>query len=240
MKQRLAAAAVLGLSATLALAACSSSSKSSSSGGSASGAVTIKLVAADYGTGAVATPARSTGRASPTTSTRRTRRSPSRCRPSTGTTSTTKVQTMVQNKQYPDVLEGDYFADYAQDGLLYKARTSSTTPTLSASPDLRQADELNGTQYGMPFTTSVAHAVLQQEAVHRRPGSPPRRRPGRTSRPTRRRSRRRQDRLRAAARLRGGSGRVAAVVPRQRRQLPDGSGKWAINSSAERRDLRSS
>ena len=52
MKQRLAAAAVLGLSATLALAACGSSSKSSSSGGSASGAVTIKLVAADYGTGA--------------------------------------------------------------------------------------------------------------------------------------------------------------------------------------------
>src|SRR4029450_7367388 len=31
----------------------------------------------------------------------------------------TKVQTMVQNHQYPDITEGDYFSSYAQEGLLY-------------------------------------------------------------------------------------------------------------------------
>ena len=28
-----------------------------------------------------------------------------------------QVQTMIQNKQYPDITEGDYFSNYAQDGL---------------------------------------------------------------------------------------------------------------------------
>ncbi len=65
----------------------------------------------------------------------------------------TQVQTMIQNKQYPDITEGDYFANYAQEGLLYKA-----SDVLSKPDNLMQVftklGSYNGSQYGMPFTTS--------------------------------------------------------------------------------------
>jgi multiple sugar transport system substrate-binding protein len=65
----------------------------------------------------------------------------------------TKVATLIQNKQYPDITEGDYFSNYAQDGLLYSA-----TDVLSDPGNLLQTFKAqgtyNGVQYGMPFTTS--------------------------------------------------------------------------------------
>src|SRR5215471_4972678 len=99
MKRRLAAAAVIGLSATMTVAACGSSSSSGS--GSAGGKTTIKIVAADF----------------------------SKQNPNITVNVQTidwndlsaKVQTMVQNKQYPDILEGLTFAQYVQDGIAYKA-----------------------------------------------------------------------------------------------------------------------
>ena len=39
-----------------------------------------------------------------------------------------QVQTMVQNKQYPDITEGDYFSNYAQDGLLYSGLGRAVEP----------------------------------------------------------------------------------------------------------------
>jgi multiple sugar transport system substrate-binding protein len=68
----------------------------------------------------------------------------------------TQVKTMVQNKQYPDVIEGDYFPDYAQAGLLYSAKDVTSPATFSnLLPVFAKLDTYNGTQYGMPFTTSA-------------------------------------------------------------------------------------
>ena len=64
-----------------------------------------------------------------------------------------QVQTMIQNKQYPDITEGDYFSNYAQDGLLYPASDVLSDPG-NLLPAFKAQGTYNGTQYGMPFTTS--------------------------------------------------------------------------------------
>ncbi|HEY2268695.1 MAG TPA: extracellular solute-binding protein, partial [Streptosporangiaceae bacterium] len=64
-----------------------------------------------------------------------------------------QVQTMIQNKQYPDITEGDYFSNYAKDGLLYSASDVLSNPG-NLLPAFKTQGTYNGTQYGMPFTTS--------------------------------------------------------------------------------------
>jgi multiple sugar transport system substrate-binding protein len=64
-----------------------------------------------------------------------------------------QVQTMIQNKQYPDITEGDYFSNYAKDGLLYSASDVLSNPG-NLLPAFKAQGTYNGTQYGMPFTTS--------------------------------------------------------------------------------------
>jgi multiple sugar transport system substrate-binding protein len=63
------------------------------------------------------------------------------------------VQTMVQNHQYPDITEGDYFANYAQEGLLYPTKDVLSDPS-NLMQVFTKLGSYNGTQYGMPFTTS--------------------------------------------------------------------------------------
>lgn len=65
----------------------------------------------------------------------------------------TKIQTMVQNRQYPDITEGDYFANYAQEGLLYKVSEVMSDPS-NLMPAFKELGSYQGVQYGMPFTTS--------------------------------------------------------------------------------------
>ncbi len=65
----------------------------------------------------------------------------------------TKVQTMVQNRQYPDITEGDYFSNYAQEGLLYKASDVLSDPA-NPMPVFTKLGSYGGAQYGIPFTTS--------------------------------------------------------------------------------------
>jgi multiple sugar transport system substrate-binding protein len=151
--RRICGGAALAAAATLALAACSSSS--SGSGGSASGGggtTTLKLVVADYGTGpsnASATywngivsafeKAHSDIKVNVTSI--------------PWTNFDQEVQTMVQNKQYPDITEGDYFSNYAKDGLLYSASDVLSDPS-NLLPGFKAQGTYNGVQYGMPFTTS--------------------------------------------------------------------------------------
>jgi multiple sugar transport system substrate-binding protein len=140
----LTAAAVLGLGA------CGGSST-----GSGSGAITLKLVAADYGTG----PQNTSQKYWQGIADAFHKQNPN----ITVTVQTinwndfdTQVKTMVQNKQYPDVIEGDYFPDYAQAGLLYSAKDVTSPATFSnLLPVFAKLDTYNGTQYGMPFTTSA-------------------------------------------------------------------------------------
>jgi multiple sugar transport system substrate-binding protein len=65
----------------------------------------------------------------------------------------TKIQTMVQNRQYPDITEGDYFSNYAQEGLLYKVSDVMTDPS-NLMPAFTKLGSYGGAQYGLPFTTS--------------------------------------------------------------------------------------
>jgi multiple sugar transport system substrate-binding protein len=143
--------AALAATAALALAACSSSS-GGSSGGSSSGTTTLKLVVADYGTGASNASAKywdgivaAFEKVHPTIKVNVTSIA--------WTNFDQEVQTMIQNKQYPDITEGDYFANYAQDGLLYPASDVLSDPG-NLLPAFKQQGTYNGVQYGMPFTTS--------------------------------------------------------------------------------------
>jgi multiple sugar transport system substrate-binding protein len=65
----------------------------------------------------------------------------------------TKIQTMVQNRQYPDITEGDYFSNYAQEGLLYPAAQVLSEPG-NPMPVFKHLGSYQGVQYGIPFTTS--------------------------------------------------------------------------------------
>jgi multiple sugar transport system substrate-binding protein len=142
--------AALAAAAALALAACSSSG---SSGGSSGGSTTtLKLVVADYGTG----PANASAKYWGTIVTAFEKAHPSikvNVTSIAWTNFDQQVQTLVQNKQYPDITEGDYFSNYAKDGLLYSASDVLTNPGNLLSTFKAQGT-YNGTQYGMPFTTS--------------------------------------------------------------------------------------
>ena len=100
--------AALAATAALALAACGSSA---SSGGSASGgSTTLKLVVADYGTG----PSNASAKYWDGIVTAFEKAHPDIKVNVTSipwTNFDQQVQTMIQNKQYPDITEGDYFSN---------------------------------------------------------------------------------------------------------------------------------
>lgn len=140
--------AALAATAALALAACGSSGSS----GGGSGSTTLKLVVADYGTGPSNASAKywdgivsAFEKAHPDIKVNVTSIA--------WTNFDQQVQTMIQNKQYPDITEGDYFSNYAQDGLLYSASDVLSDPG-NLLPAFKAQGTYNGTQYGMPFTTS--------------------------------------------------------------------------------------
>jgi multiple sugar transport system substrate-binding protein len=149
MKPALAAAVALSAAAVLALSACGGSS-----GGSASnkGNTTLKLVAADYGTGPANTSqkywqgiADAFHAQNPTITVK--------VQAINWNDFDNQVQTMVQNHQFPDITEGDYFSNYAQEGLLYKASEVMTNAS-NLMPVFSKLGSYQDAQYGMPFTTS--------------------------------------------------------------------------------------
>src|SRR5580692_1403002 len=141
--------AALAAAAALALAACSSGG---SSGPSSGGTTTLKLVVADYGTGPSNASAKYwDGIVSAFEAAHSDIKVTVTSIPWTNFDQ--QVQTMIQNKQYPDITEGDYFSNYAQDGLLYSASDVLSNPG-NLLPAFKAQGTYNGTQYGMPFTTS--------------------------------------------------------------------------------------
>jgi multiple sugar transport system substrate-binding protein len=146
--RRISGGAALAAAATLALAACGSSG--GSSGGS--GATTLKLVIADYGTG----PSNASAKYWDGIVTAFEKAHPDIKVNVTSipwTNFDQEVQTMIQNKQYPDITEGDYFSNYAKDGLLYSSSQVLSDPGNLLS-SFKEQGTYNGVQYGMPFTTS--------------------------------------------------------------------------------------
>ena len=150
--RRIAGGAALAAAATLAVAACSSGGGSSSGGGTSSGTTTLKLVVADYGNG----PSNASAKYWDGIVTAFEAAHPDikvNVTSIAWTNFDTEVQTMIQNKQYPDITEGDYFSNYAQDGLLYSASDVLSDPA-NLLPAFKNQGTYNGVQYGMPFTTS--------------------------------------------------------------------------------------
>jgi multiple sugar transport system substrate-binding protein len=148
MNRRWAVVAVVSAMTALGLAACGSSG-----GGSGGGKNTLNLVAADYGTGPSNTSqkywqgiANAFHKANPSITVN--------VKTVNWNDFDTQIQTDVQNHKQPDITEGDYFANYAQEGLLYK-----TSDVLSNPGNLFQVfkplGSYKGVQYGMPFTTST-------------------------------------------------------------------------------------
>jgi multiple sugar transport system substrate-binding protein len=150
LTSRIAGGVALASAAALALAGCGSSGGSGTS--AAGGTTTLKLVVADYGTGPSNTSSKYWGtiitafeKAYPSVKVNLTTIA--------WTNFDTEVQTMIQNKQYPDITEGDYFSNYAQDGLLYPA-SDVLANAGNLLPAFKAQGTYSGTQYGMPFTTS--------------------------------------------------------------------------------------
>jgi multiple sugar transport system substrate-binding protein len=153
MRKRLFGVRLAVLTAALmAFAVAAASSATAKTASKASGSVTLKLVVADYGTGPSNTSKKywqgivnSFEKANPSIKVAITDIS--------WTNFDTEVQTMVQNKNYPDITEGDYFSAYAQQGLLYSAGQVLSNPK-NLLPVFASQGTYNGKQYGMPWTTS--------------------------------------------------------------------------------------
>ncbi|HEX6527690.1 MAG TPA: extracellular solute-binding protein [Streptosporangiaceae bacterium] len=156
MKSRLMAAAAVGAAALIGAAACSSSSSTSGSGaGSSSSPVTLTFFGADYGTGA-----------SNTTTTYWKSLAAAFHQQNPGITVNvqtvnwtdfpTKSAALIQNKQFPDIMEGNPAPPYAQSGLIYPVSDVLSQSTMSnLIPKFLKDGQYQGTDYGIPFTTST-------------------------------------------------------------------------------------
>jgi multiple sugar transport system substrate-binding protein len=157
VKTRLIAAAAAGTAALIALAACSSGSSSagSSGSGSSSGKVTLQFFGADYGTG----PGNTTTKYWDAVATAFHAANPNitvNVQTVNWTDFPTKVSTLIQNKQYPDILEGDSAPQFAQSGLIYPIKDVLSPSVLNDLVPKFVADTAyQGTDYGIPFTTST-------------------------------------------------------------------------------------
>jgi multiple sugar transport system substrate-binding protein len=161
---------LIGAVAAAAITAMTIGACGSSGGGgaaSASGNVTLKLVAADYGTG----PSNSSQKywqgiadafhqANPTISVKVTTIN--------WNDFDNQVQTLIQNHQYPDITEGDYFSNYAQEGLLYSADQILSNPA-NLLPVFAKQGSYQGKQYGLPFTTS-SRTLFYNKKLFKRAG----------------------------------------------------------------------
>jgi multiple sugar transport system substrate-binding protein len=155
MKSRLMAAAAIGVAALAAVAGCSSSSSSSSSSASTNAKVTLTFFGADYGTG----PSNSTTKYWNAVATAFHQAHPNitvNVQTVNWTDFPTKSATLIQNKQYPDIMEGNPAPPYAQSGLIYPA-SDVLSPSVVSNliPKFLKDGQYQGVNYGIPFTTST-------------------------------------------------------------------------------------
>jgi multiple sugar transport system substrate-binding protein len=151
MRRQLTLGIAIGGAALLAAAGCGSSGGTSQAGG----ATTLTFFGADYGTG----PANSTTKYWDGIATAFHKANPGitvKVQTVDWTDFPQKVQTLVQNKQFPDILEGEAAPQFAQSHLLYPDK-QVLSPSLLADmmPTFLKDGQYQGTDYGIPFTTST-------------------------------------------------------------------------------------
>jgi multiple sugar transport system substrate-binding protein len=147
MNRRWPVVGVVSALTALTLAACGSSG-----GGSGGNKNTLSMVAADYGTGPANTSqkywqgiANDFHKANPDIKVN--------VKVVSWNDIDNQIKTAVQNKNLPDITEGNYYANYAQEGLLYKANDVLSKPDNQVQT-FTKLGTYKGTQYGIPFTTS--------------------------------------------------------------------------------------
>jgi multiple sugar transport system substrate-binding protein len=154
MKSRRIAAAAVGVVA-LAAAGCGSSSSSTGASGSSSSPVTLTFFGADYGTG----PSNSTTLYWNDVASAFHKAYPSitvNVQTVDWTDFPTKSATLIQNKQYPDIMEGNPAPPYAQSGLIYPVSDVLSQSVINNMiPKFLKDGQYQGTDYGIPFTTST-------------------------------------------------------------------------------------
>ena len=155
MRTRLMAAAAIGTAALAAIAGCGSSGSSSSGTGSGNGKVTLTFFGADYGTG----PSNSTTKYWDAVAAAFHQAHPSvtvNVQTVNWNDFPTKSATLIQNKQYPDIMEGNPAPPYAQSGLIYPVSDVLSPDVVSnLIPKFLKDGQYQGTNYGIPFTTST-------------------------------------------------------------------------------------
>ncbi|HET9968296.1 MAG TPA: extracellular solute-binding protein [Streptosporangiaceae bacterium] len=153
MRTRLMAAAAIGTAALAAIAGCGSSGSSST--GSSNGKVTLTFFGADYGTG----PSNSTTKYWDAVAAAFHQAHPSitvNVQTVNWNDFPTKSATLIQNKQYPDIMEGNPAPPYAQSGLIYPVSDVLSSDVVSnLIPKFLKDGQYQGTNYGIPFTTST-------------------------------------------------------------------------------------
>ena len=171
--RRLYAAAAFGIAALLAVSACSSSGTSGS--GSSGGSVTLHLFGADYSTGAGSTSTTTFWNAVATAFHRQHHNITVDVSTVVWTQFPDKVKTLIQNRQYPDILEGNPAPPYAAEGLIYPTSQILSQSVISnLVPKFLNDTDYNGTPYGIPWTTST-RAMCYNKAIFSHAGiaSPP-------------------------------------------------------------------
>jgi multiple sugar transport system substrate-binding protein len=154
MRTRLMAAAAIGTAALAAIAGCGSSGSSGGSG-AGNGKVTLTFFGADYGTG----PSNSTTKYWDAVAAAFHQAHPSitvKVQTVNWNDFPTKSATLIQNKQYPDIMEGNPAPPYAQSGLIYPVSDVLSSDVVSnLIPKFLKDGQYQGTNYGIPFTTST-------------------------------------------------------------------------------------
>ena len=167
MKRRLTVLAAAAALATLGLTACSSSGGGSSPGSTAantgggggggssssSAPVTLKLLGADYGSG----PSNTTQKYWQNIADAFHKANPSitvDVNTINWTDYDTKVKAQIQNHEFPDILQGEFFPQYVNDNLLAPVTDIVSDPNLGQATFKNQFS-VKGTQYALPFTTSA-------------------------------------------------------------------------------------
>jgi multiple sugar transport system substrate-binding protein len=159
MKSRLYAAVAVGIAGLLAVSGCGSSGNGSSS------SVTLHLFGADYSTGA--------GSLSTTNFWDAVAAAFHKQHPNITVDVSTvvwtefpdKVKTLIQDRQYPDILEGNPAPPYAAEGLIYPTSQILSQSVISnLVPKFLKDTDYNGTAYGIPWTTST-RALCYNKAI---------------------------------------------------------------------------
>ena len=172
MKSRLITAAAIGAAALAAIAGCSSSSSNSGNGstGSSSGSVTLHFFGADYGAG--------TTNVSSTVFWNNVATAFHKQYPNITVDVETvnwnafpdKTNALIQDKQYPDIMEGNPAPPYAAEGLIYPASEILSSSVMSnLVPKFLNDTKYQGTAYGVPWTTST-RALCYNKAMFSKAG----------------------------------------------------------------------